>query len=910
MADKIPKNFNREAFKEALAYVESSGGKFLENSTSSAVGKYQFLWKYIQSDPMLKGVTKRQFINSDDLQEQVMDAALNGKLKGFPNYIENAKRLKSEFNSDLRVDEIALLTHFLGSGGVKEQLKSGAYKVPGQNMSVDGYTGKYNKYLEKMGLNGGQSLVQNAPQEENNIQQELPQENIQEDPYNLQQRGSQIGMDNAPYASEPQRDPFAEAQNLGGVEEMESIRPELRVTVEDDVNAFRGLMEQNQEAFNVQQAREQNAPLDPRKIQRIKNMLSPKEEESGYYEEFENTEDPANNIVGNNSFAYGGYVNQNRYVDGGDPIDPPEEEVVKTVGTTTTNTSFENITNENGLQGIRRNVTSNTPDKTVITTPAGDEAYAALSQEDRDAQDAKYRELYGNTSSTESDETFFLNPMQSEGINLRGMAGGTELPNIGDVPMQQEPKREPMYHIAGNSIHNSRFGGHESSMITYDGSIKNDISHILSPGDISKNSPMSGRRNEAIHRQLTEAEQDAHETKYANGWFRPIPADIGAKMIAKEAEDDAEIEARNLSQHNQIIARKDEIATMQQEKATEREAILQNQQAKLQARKDAAAKKQAEAAAKRQAVKESREQNSMAKGGMIKRADGSYSKRGLWDNIRANRGSGKNPTAEMLKQERRINAKAYGGSVETEDSENFVAFEGGGTHEQNPLGGIPQGMGSNGKLNTVEEGETKVTIDGEEYIFSQRGMLDGSGFESQANTNQFGGGGNMGYGYDKNQLAQDKAIDAIGMGADAAGSAAGDAAGAAGGAGAGMGAAGAAAGAVSAGLELIPDDTTNHSGVEGIQETGNLGLAAAKGAASGAASGASAGPWGMAAGAVIGGTVALIGGAQANKKTLERNKQLFAQANPALQNQNYGGGYLRKKKSTKKSRVKKMLRNK
>jgi hypothetical protein len=53
----------------------------------------------------------------------------------------------------------------------------------------------------------------------------------------------------------------------------------------------------------------------------------------------------------------------------------------------------------------------------------------------------------------------------------------------------------------------------------------------------------------------------------------------------------------------------------------------------------------------------------MANGGLIKRADGSYSKRGLWDNIRANKGSGKKPTAEMLKQERKIKAqeKAYGG---------------------------------------------------------------------------------------------------------------------------------------------------------------------------------------------------------------------------------------------------------
>lgn len=48
---------------------------------------------------------------------------------------------------------------------------------------------------------------------------------------------------------------------------------------------------------------------------------------------------------------------------------------------------------------------------------------------------------------------------------------------------------------------------------------------------------------------------------------------------------------------------------------------------------------------------------------MIKRADGSYSQRGLWDNIRANRGSGKKPTAEMLKQERKIKAKMEDGGV-------------------------------------------------------------------------------------------------------------------------------------------------------------------------------------------------------------------------------------------------------
>ena len=51
-------------------------------------------------------------------------------------------------------------------------------------------------------------------------------------------------------------------------------------------------------------------------------------------------------------------------------------------------------------------------------------------------------------------------------------------------------------------------------------------------------------------------------------------------------------------------------------------------------------------------------------GEMIRRADGSYSRRGLWDNIRANKGSGKKPTKEMLKQEKKIRAsKEDGGPI-------------------------------------------------------------------------------------------------------------------------------------------------------------------------------------------------------------------------------------------------------
>ena len=43
---------------------------------------------------------------------------------------------------------------------------------------------------------------------------------------------------------------------------------------------------------------------------------------------------------------------------------------------------------------------------------------------------------------------------------------------------------------------------------------------------------------------------------------------------------------------------------------------------------------------------------------MIKRKDGSVSQRGLWDNIRAAKGSGKKPTTAMLKQEKKIVSEA------------------------------------------------------------------------------------------------------------------------------------------------------------------------------------------------------------------------------------------------------------
>ncbi len=47
-------------------------------------------------------------------------------------------------------------------------------------------------------------------------------------------------------------------------------------------------------------------------------------------------------------------------------------------------------------------------------------------------------------------------------------------------------------------------------------------------------------------------------------------------------------------------------------------------------------------------------------------------------------------------------------------------YDVGGSHETNPYGGIPQGMGANGKMNTVEQNETSFKINGNKFIFSDR----------------------------------------------------------------------------------------------------------------------------------------------------------------------------------------------
>jgi hypothetical protein len=112
-------------------------------------------------------------------------------------------------------------------------------------------------------------------------------------------------------------------------------------------------------------------------------------------------------------------------------------------------------------------------------------------------------------------------------------------------------------------------------------------------------------------------------------------------------------------------------------------------------------------------------------GGMIKRADGSYSRRGLWDNIRANKGSGKKPTPQMLEQERKINNEMeMGGYMYGNGGTNNPGFRALPEEVQQnilanmAMGGQMYGMG--GSLNMYQRGGRRLNLETPNNNMEQR----------------------------------------------------------------------------------------------------------------------------------------------------------------------------------------------
>ena len=75
-------------------------------------------------------------------------------------------------------------------------------------------------------------------------------------------------------------------------------------------------------------------------------------------------------------------------------------------------------------------------------------------------------------------------------------------------------------------------------------------------------------------------------------------------------------------------------------------------------------------------------------------------------------------------QSKIISRMKYGGNMYAAGGpmDQLTEFTEGGTHEENPIGGIPQGTSPNGQMNLVEQGETK--LNNQNYIFSDQLKMD------------------------------------------------------------------------------------------------------------------------------------------------------------------------------------------
>jgi len=79
----------------------------------------------------------------------------------------------------------------------------------------------------------------------------------------------------------------------------------------------------------------------------------------------------------------------------------------------------------------------------------------------------------------------------------------------------------------------------------------------------------------------------------------------------------------------------------------------------------------------------------------------------------------------------RINQLSEGGQLNSNINQGeFNEFNTGGSHQVNPHGGIPMGMGQNGKINTTEQNESSFDFSDGKYIFSARLDLNGKAIKN------------------------------------------------------------------------------------------------------------------------------------------------------------------------------------
>ena len=142
--------FNTSAFKQAIKDFDSFYAGDNSNLVPSSSGSYRFKYDDVKDLPEFKGVSKRQFLTDEDMQDSAMELAIDGKMPGRKGYNKVAYNLKNKYNTVLRSDEVAALAHILG----EEKLESFLANPSAENsagISTQQLTGMLDKFNTAQG---------------------------------------------------------------------------------------------------------------------------------------------------------------------------------------------------------------------------------------------------------------------------------------------------------------------------------------------------------------------------------------------------------------------------------------------------------------------------------------------------------------------------------------------------------------------------------------------------------------------------------------------------------------------------------------------------------------------------------------------------------------------------------------
>jgi|TARA_B110000881_G_scaffold219338_1_gene240943 hypothetical protein len=736
--------FNTSAFKQAIKDFDSFYAGDNSNLVPSSSGSYRFKYDDVKDLPEFKGVSKRQFLTDEDMQDSAMELAIDGKMPGRKGYNKVAYNLKNKYNTVLRSDEVAALAHILG----EEKLESFLANPSAENsagISTQQLTGMLDKFNTAQGTDPSYRTPPKQITPEPIAQQEQVQMPQGQDPMmseqdqmqqmpmqpvapvempeaQMQAPASNQPIDTSPMANVelPQMDPANQAlQQMTGVQ---GANPMAKGGFTDHYmnKGDRRILARDPAAHN----RLEDSGYGHRKLSEGGDTDAPTTEKEKSLAEASEKEASLEALLPK------GKYNDRQKDAQRDTIRAIREIYGQDVNQKTINNILGNVEIETGWGKLRESAwsTKNLKDKendtqykSIInnwkkyTASGGD--YDNLA-----AKDKLSVMYYGNTD--HSNFAGGRGVLQLTAADYGGNQNTEEEINQAAQQLGVDPatNSNDFYNSTLLTLQTYKNRGHDFSTYDsaqsartgavnpyekYDKLPEHKKDTLLNYSNLENNSSVNP---EAIANSTMLSPEQKQQMMASNDSGRGVPNNV-ANNLSNEVQTSSApstfSQAMNFTQGVSPAVQQslNELSMETDETTRDRLAALVPKQ--------------------------------YAKGGMIKRADGSYSKRGLWDNIRAAKGSGKKPTAAMLKQERKIkkmgagghmNFKqfqmALGGSVNdlvTKGGENdLIEFEGGGTHEQNPLGGIPIGMNNQGQMNSVEAGESKYSFKDGDYVFSDR----------------------------------------------------------------------------------------------------------------------------------------------------------------------------------------------